>query len=131
MCYDFKFDFDDSYKACKFTAFPRTFQIINYLFFKEVYNLNSYSGLHEKKTSPIIQRLFQSILFLCELLNSPRNQSLFHNCKTLIIHRINSISRIQGDFRITMVFGIRYDESRPIIGSNDAVFNVDGAKITF
>ena len=49
MCYVLKFNFDDSYKACKFTAFPRTFQIINYLFFKEVYNLNSYSGLHEKK----------------------------------------------------------------------------------
>ena len=36
MCYVLKFRFDDSYKACKFTAFPRTFQIINYLFFKEV-----------------------------------------------------------------------------------------------
>ena len=41
MCYVLKFEFDDSYKACKFTAFPRTFQIINYLFFKEVYNPNN------------------------------------------------------------------------------------------
>ena len=41
MCYVLKFRFDDSYKACKFTAFPRTFQIINYLFFKEVYNPNN------------------------------------------------------------------------------------------
>ena len=49
MCYVLKFEFDDSYKACKFTAFPRTFQIINYLFFKEVDKRNVYSGLHKKK----------------------------------------------------------------------------------
>ena len=48
MCYVLDFEFDDSYKACKFTAFPRTFQIINYLFFKEVYNRNNYSILHDK-----------------------------------------------------------------------------------
>ena len=41
MCYVLDFEFDDSYKACKFTAFPRTFQIINYLFFKEVFNHNN------------------------------------------------------------------------------------------
>ena len=51
MCYDFKFDFDDSYKACKFTAFPRTFQIINYLFFKEVCKHNVYSILRIKKAA--------------------------------------------------------------------------------
>ena len=59
MCYVLKFRFDDSYKACKFTAFPRTFQIINYLFFKEVCKRNTYSGLHKKKKPPTIQRLFQ------------------------------------------------------------------------
>ena len=48
MCYVLKFEFDDSYKACKFTAFPRTFQIINYLFFKEVYNLKIDSILRIK-----------------------------------------------------------------------------------
>ena len=45
MCYVLDFEFDDSYKACKFTAFPRTFQIINYLFFKEVDNGNNYRVL--------------------------------------------------------------------------------------
>ena len=48
MCYVLKFNFDDSYKACKFTAFPRIFQIINYLFFKEVCKHNVYSVLHNK-----------------------------------------------------------------------------------
>ena len=45
MCYVLKFEFDDSYKACKFTAFPRTFQIFNYLFFKEVDKDNNVKGL--------------------------------------------------------------------------------------
>ena len=45
MCYVLDFEFVDSYKACKFTAFPRTFQIINYLFFKEVDNGNNYRVL--------------------------------------------------------------------------------------
>ena len=49
MCYVLDFEFDDSYKACKFTAFPRTFQIINNLFFKEVYNGIVYRMLHKKK----------------------------------------------------------------------------------
>ena len=48
MCYVLDFEFDDSYKACKFTAFPRTFQIINYIFFKEVYNHKVYRVLRIK-----------------------------------------------------------------------------------
>ena len=47
MCYVLEFEFDDSYKACKFTAFPRTFQIIDYLFSKEVDNVKIYSILHQ------------------------------------------------------------------------------------
>ena len=59
MCYVLKFRFDDSYKACKFTAFPRTFQIINYLFFKEVYNPNNVSIL-----SPWLKQVLKSMSFL-------------------------------------------------------------------
>jgi len=62
MCYDFKFEFVTCIKVCKFNGFPRTFQIINYLFFKEVYNSNVYSVLRKKKKSPIAQRLFQFFL---------------------------------------------------------------------
>ena len=51
MCYVLKFRFDDSYKACKFTAFPRTFQIINYLFFKEVCKRKVYRVLRIKKAA--------------------------------------------------------------------------------
>ena len=58
MCYVLKFEFDDSYKACKFTAFPRTFQIINYLFFKEVYNHNNVSILY-----PWLQQVLKSMSF--------------------------------------------------------------------
>ena len=54
MCYVLKFKIDDSYKACKFTAFPRIFQIINYLFFKEVYNHNVYRVLRIKKPIEIM-----------------------------------------------------------------------------
>ena len=54
MCYVLDFEFDDSYKACKFTAFPRTFQIINYLFFKEVYNHKVYRVLHIKNPIEIM-----------------------------------------------------------------------------
>ena len=56
MCYVLKFNFDDSYKACKFTAFPRTFQIINYLFFKEVYNPNNVRILSSKLQQVSFQR---------------------------------------------------------------------------
>ena len=59
MCYVLKFNFDDSYKACKFTAFPRTFQIINYLFFKEVYNPNNVSIL-----SPWLKQVLKNMSFL-------------------------------------------------------------------
>lgn len=48
MCYVLDYNFDDSYKACKFTAFPRTFQIINYLFFKEVCKHNNVKVLSTK-----------------------------------------------------------------------------------
>ena len=41
MCYDFKFEFVTCLKVCKFNGFPRIFQIINYLFFKEVDNPNN------------------------------------------------------------------------------------------
>ncbi len=49
MCYVLKFKLMILIKACKFTAFPRTFQIINYLFFKEVCKHNVYSVLRIKK----------------------------------------------------------------------------------
>ena len=62
MCYVLKFNFDDSYKACKFTAFPRTFQIINYIFFKEVYNPK-----RVKVLSFFIQQVLKSMSFLQRL----------------------------------------------------------------
>ena len=67
MCYDFKFELLLLIKVCKFSEFQRPFQVINYLFFKEVYNLNSYSGLHKKKKPLKNQRLFQYFVRLWEL----------------------------------------------------------------
>ena len=66
MCYVLKFEFDDSYKACKFTAFPRTFQIINYLFFKEVYNPNNVRILSSKLKQVLKSMSFQRWLVGCE-----------------------------------------------------------------
>ena len=54
MCYVLEFEINDSYKACKFTAFPRTFQIINYLFFKEVFNPNNVRGLSCRICKPYL-----------------------------------------------------------------------------
>jgi hypothetical protein len=51
MCYVLDFEFVIRLKVCKFTVFPRTFQIINYLFFKEVCKHNVYSILRIKKAA--------------------------------------------------------------------------------
>lgn len=48
MCYDFKFEFVTCLKVCKFSEFPRPFQIINYLFFKEVCKHNNVKVLSTK-----------------------------------------------------------------------------------
>ena len=59
MCYVLDFEIVTRIKVCKFTAFPRTFQIINYIFFKEVYNPNNVSIL-----SPWLKQVLKNMSFL-------------------------------------------------------------------
>jgi len=50
MCYVLDFEFVTLIKVCKFSDFSSTFQVINDLFFKEVYNPNTHSVLRNKKS---------------------------------------------------------------------------------
>ena len=75
-------------KACKFTAFPRTFQIINYLFFKEVYNPNIVRILSSKLQYVLKSMSFQrrhagrreSMLFKTVLNRLPPIDSRLRTC---------------------------------------------------
>lgn len=66
MCYVLDFEFVIRLKVCKFTEISSTFQIINYLFFKEVYNPNNVRILSCKfqEIQKIVFGLKITIIFL-------------------------------------------------------------------
>lgn len=74
MCYVLDFDFLSQLKVCKFSEFPRPFQIINYLFFKEVCKRNVYSILRIKKAAE------ESATFpiFCSFMGVAPSEKLYH-----------------------------------------------------
>ena len=51
------------------------------------------------------------------------NHLFLHHRITLLIHRFYGIAWSQRNLGIAMVFGIRYDETRPVVGAEDAIMD--------